>query len=89
MQPEQQAVEAAIKQQLVRICESLGEDARGLASDELIPASGLIDSAGLLELLVWYEGHFGISLKPDEITIDNLGTIRLMAEFVLRRKGIS
>lgn len=87
MSLDQAAIEDAIKQKLIQICETLGEDASDLAHDELIPASGLIDSAGLLELLMWYEGHFAIPLKPEEITIDNLGSIALMAEYVIKRKG--
>lgn len=87
MQLEPQAVAQAIKQQLVEICDALGEDARELGPDESIPASGLIDSAALLELLSWYESHFAITLKPDEITIDNLGTLNLMAAFAIRRKS--
>lgn len=80
-------IEAAIRDQLIRICETIGEDARDLGMEELIPASGLIDSAGLLELLAWYEGHFSIALKPEEITIDNLGSIRQMATYVVKRRS--
>lgn len=87
MSLDQAAIEDAIKQKLIQICETLGEDASDLAHDELIPASGLIDSAGLLELLMWYESNFAIPLKPEEITIDNLGSIALMAEYVIKRKG--
>lgn len=86
MTSEIEAIETSIKRRLIEISDSLGEDARGLRSDELIPASGLIDSAGLLELLAWYESKFGISLAPEEITIDNLGSLRQMAEFAIKRK---
>ena len=85
MTAEEENIAAAIRQRLVEICDALGEDARPLGSDELIPVSGLIDSAGLLELLAWYEGQYGISLAPEEITIDNLGSIRQMAEFAIKR----
>lgn len=85
MTPEAATIAEDIKQQLVRICDALGEDARALDSEELIPTSGLIDSAGLLELLSWYEQRFRISLAPEEITIDNLGSIRQMAEFAIKR----
>lgn len=80
-------IEGVIHAQLVQICDALGDDARELGAEELIPASGLIDSAGLLELLAWYEDHFGIALKPEEITIDNLGSIRLMAAYVIKRRS--
>jgi acyl carrier protein len=82
------AIEQAIKAKIVELAEQIGEDARDLAPGELIPASGLIDSTGLLQLLAWYEHHFGIALAQEEITIDNLGSIELMASFVLRRKGL-
>lgn len=86
MTSEIDAIEASIKRRLVEICDSLGEDARGLGSDDLIPASGLIDSAGLLDLIAWYEKEFAISLAPEEITIDNLGSLHQMAEFAIRRR---
>ena len=81
----QAEVEGAIHRQLIEICDAIGEDARGIEAEELIPATGLIDSAGLLELIAWYESHFGIDIKPEEITIDNLGSIRLMADFAIKR----
>lgn len=83
------AIELAIKDKIVEIVDRLGDDARDLTPNELIPASGLIDSAGLLELLGWYEHHYGIPLPQQDMTIDNLGSIELMANYVLRRKGLT
>lgn len=80
-------LEHDIKAKIVEIVDQLGDDARDLAHDELLPASGLIDSAGLLQLLAWYEHHYAIPLPQDDITIDNLGSIALMADYVLRRKA--
>ncbi len=77
----------AIHQQLIEICERLGEDASDLGLDESIPGSGLVDSAALMELLAWYESFFKIEFAPAEITIDNLGTIALMAGFALQRQA--
>jgi acyl carrier protein len=76
----------AIRQQLIRIVASLGEDASDIGDDELIPATGLIDSAGILELVAWYEQHCGFDLQPHEVTIDNLGSIASMADYALSRK---
>jgi len=83
---EQSEIEALIKQRIAEICAAMGEDASVLDADTLIPASGLIDSAGLLELLAWYEQRFGIDLAPEDITIDNLGTLRQMATFAIARR---
>lgn len=81
------AIELAIKNKIVEIADLMGDDASELQSEDIIPATGLIDSAGLLELIAWYEDHFQIRLAQEEITIDNLGTLSSMADFVLRRKG--
>ena len=83
----QHAIESAVKQKIVAIAARLGEDASELQSDDIIPATGLIDSAGLLELIAWYEDFYQIRLAQEEITIDNLGTLSTMAEFALRKKG--
>ncbi len=81
------AIELAIKNKIVEIADRMGDDASELQSEDIIPATGLIDSAGLLELIAWYEDHFQIRLAQEEITIDNLGTLSSMADFVLRRKS--
>jgi D-alanine--poly(phosphoribitol) ligase subunit 2 len=84
---DKQAIELAIKSKVIEIAARMGDDASELQSDEIIPATGLIDSAGLLELIAWYEDYYKIRLAQDEITIDNLGTLSSMANFALRRKG--
>ena len=81
-------LEAEIKAKIVEIAAETGDDASDLAADEVIPATGLIDSTALLQLLAWYERHYQIPLPQEDITIDNLGTLTRMAEFVLRRKGL-
>lgn len=74
-----------IRQKIVEIVARLGEDASELRDDENIPASGYIDSAGLLELLAWYEDAFKLTLRQEDITVDNLGTVQSMAAFALKR----
>ena len=85
MNPERAEIEAQIKLKLVEIAKALGMDASELTPSDIIPASGLIDSAGLLELIVWFEQQYAISLGEDEVTIDNLGSISLMADFALKK----
>ena len=84
-----EAIEATIKAKIVEIAAKTGDDASDLGPDEVIPATGYIDSTSLLDLLAWYEKHFEIALAQEEITIDNLGTLSAMANFVLRRKGLA
>ena len=83
-----ESIEADIKARIVEIAAEMGDDASELGVDEIIPATGLIDSTGLLELIAWYEKTYQIPLAQEEINIDNLGTLARMAEFVLRKKGL-
>jgi D-alanine--poly(phosphoribitol) ligase subunit 2 len=87
MSLDKQAIELTIKNKIIEIADRMGDDASELQNEDIIPATGLIDSAGLLELIAWYEDHYQIRLAQEEITIDNLGTLSTMADFVLRRKG--
>lgn len=83
-----ESIERAIKEKIVQIAAEMGDDASELGVDEIIPATGLIDSTGLLELIAWYEKTYQIPLTQEEINIDNLGSLARMAEFVLRKKGL-
>ena len=76
-----------IKAKIVDIAAQTGEDASALDADEIIPATGLIDSTGLLELIAWYEKTYAITLRQEEINIDNLGTLARMADFVLQKRA--
>ena len=80
-------VRTAIRAKVIELAANLGFDASELQDDDIIPATGLLDSAGILELVVWYENEYDFPLKQDEINIDNLGSVNAMAEFLMERKG--
>jgi acyl carrier protein len=81
------AVMASIRDKVIALARNLGMDASEIGDDDIIPATGLLDSTAVLELVVWYEQTFDMPLAQDEINIDNLGSVRAMAEFLLARKG--
>ena len=83
---DRQAVKETIRAKVLEIAANLGEDASELEDDEIIPASGFLDSAAILELVVWYESEYGLTLRQDEINIDNLGSVNAMADFLIHRK---
>ena len=78
------AVQANIKAKIVALADMLGSDAADLLPDEIIPATGLIDSAALLELI-----EYAFKIPADELTIDNLGSLATMAAYLRRRKGLT
>lgn len=76
-----------IRKRVIDLAHELGNDASQLGDEDIIPATGLLDSTGILTLVVWYESSFDMQLKQDEINIDNLGSIEAMADYALRRKN--
>jgi acyl carrier protein len=64
-----------------------GHDISNLADDEILPATGLLDSAAILELVVWYESEYNLSLREEDINIDNLGSINSMIDFLMSHRS--
>ncbi len=49
--------------------------------------TGLVDSTGVLEIVSFLEGKYGISVSDDELTPQNLDSVANLAAFVVRKKG--
>jgi len=81
------AVKAAIRSQVIELAKALGMDASEIGDDDVIPATGLLDSTAVIQLVVWYEQTYDLPLKQEEINIDNLGSINSMTEFLISRKA--
>lgn len=89
MNLDRDAIQQAIKAKVIELADQLGSDASDLALDELIPASGYIDSAGLLDLIAWFEATYRFRIPDSDMTIDNLGSAAQMANYLLRSKAAS
>jgi acyl carrier protein len=79
--------QAAIHAKIVEIARQLGNDASKLRFDEEIPASGLLDSAGLMELMMWFETAYDLTIDQDDLTIANFGTIDAMVAYLMRTQS--
>jgi acyl carrier protein len=79
-------IKAALRAKVVELAKALDMDASGVADDDILPATGLLDSNAILELVVWFETTYDFPIKQEEINIDNLGSINAMADFLLSRK---
>lgn len=58
------------------------EDRAEVSETESLLEAGLIDSTGILELVAFLEGEFGIRMADAEIVPDNLDSIRTIVGFV-------
>jgi acyl carrier protein len=64
----------------------LGSD-DGFADDESLLESGIIDSTGVMEVVVFLEEQFAIAIDDDELVADNLDSVARLATFVARKAG--
>ena len=79
-------IKAALRAKVAELAKALDMDASGVADDDILPATGLLDSNAILELVVWFETTYDFPIKQEEINIDNLGSINAMTNFLLSRK---
>jgi len=86
MKLDRSEIKAAVRAKVVQLAQDLGMDASGVTDDDILPATGLLDSNAILELVVWFETAYEFPIKQEEINIDNLGSINAMADFLLARK---
>jgi acyl carrier protein len=56
-----------------------------LQPDDSLLEKGLIDSSGVLELVAFLEERYAITVEDEELTPDNLDSVRNVAAYVSRK----
>jgi acyl carrier protein len=82
---EQQTIEQDIRQFVVANF-LFGEDNGSLKTDESFLETGIIDSTGVLELVAFLEATYGIKVRDNELTPDNLDSLEKVAAFIRRKQ---
>jgi len=59
------------------------------ADDDSFLQKGLIDSTGILEVVNFIEEKFGIRVEDDELLPENLDSVRSLAGFIARKRGVT
>ena len=62
-------------------------DTDEISSDKSLLDSGLIDSAGILELVTFIESRFNVEVTDEDIVPDNFETINHIVSFVNGKQG--
>lgn len=63
------------------------DDGSKLQDGESFLETGLLDSTGILEIILFVEETFGIKVKDDEMVPDNLDSIDALVAFVGRKQA--
>ena len=62
-------------------------DGASLRDDTSFLEEGIIDSTGILELIMFLEETYGIEIKDSELVPDNMDSLQNIARFVQRKTG--
>ena len=73
-----------IREKIVGLARGRGAPGN-VTDDELIHETGLLDSAAIMELVMWLETQFDISIDQADLTIENLGSVNAMVDYLERR----
>jgi len=55
--------------------------------DDSFMENGIVDSTGVLELIMWVESNFGVHVEDAEVLPENFDSIRNLAGYALRKMG--
>lgn len=58
-----------------------------LSNDASLLERGIIDSTGVLEIVLFLEGEFGIAIKASEMLPENFDSVNNMVRFVERSRA--
>jgi len=72
---------------LSEIAVDLGK--KSLAPDDDLLEQGIIDSMGIMKLIVFMEETFGISVEDEDVIPENFQCLASMVEFVEQKMGNS
>lgn len=63
-----------------------GQNADRLSNSDSFLERNLIDSTGILEVVMFLEQRYGIKVADDDLVPENLDTIERIASFVARKQ---
>ncbi len=62
-------------------------DGASLKDDQSFLDSGIVDSTGMLELIMFLEQSYGIKIEPEEMLPENLDSVNRVAAFVVKKQA--
>lgn len=57
-------------------------DGSGLGLDDPLLETGILDSAGVVQLTLFLETEFGVSIPPDELVPEHFETVHSIADYL-------
>lgn len=79
----------AIREKVIALAARRGADARTMTDTDVIPELGVLDSVAILELIMWFEMTFDLTIPQSDLTVENFGTIDSIASYLQSARGPS
>lgn len=64
-------------------------DRSALGYDDSLLGRGIVDSTGMLEIIMFVEEQLGVTVKDEEMIPDNLDSVNRIAAFVESRRKVA
>ena len=64
-------------------------DRSALGFDDSLLGRGIVDSTGMLEIIMFIEEQLGVTIKDEEMIPDNLDSVNRIAAFVESRRKVA
>ncbi|MFK7889529.1 MAG: phosphopantetheine-binding protein [Granulosicoccus sp.] len=63
----------------------LNDTAESITDDQDLLLSGLLDSMSVIRLVTWLEGTFAIKIPPEDVLVENFGSLNQMVAYMQQR----
>jgi len=63
------------------------DDGFGYEDDASFLEEGIVDSVGIMELVLFIEEDIGLSVDDEDLTPDNFDSVNKLANYIKRRQG--
>ena len=57
------------------------------SDDDSFQRRGIVDSTGIMELVMFLESMFGVKIQPEEVIPGNLDSVSRAAQFLARKRN--
>lgn len=86
--PETKSIEAQIRSYILENFLYTNDEGKLNNSDSFLE-DGIVDSTGILELLMFVEETFGVEVADEEVLPDNFDSVDQLAHYIRRKTGIA
>lgn len=87
MPDDRNAIISRLRGLLKQLADDFGTDSSAITEDDVIPDTGVLDSAGVIEFVMLIDNAYDLALEAEDMTIDNLGTLSAIAAFIAARQA--